>query len=121
MKTILMITVIALLAVIALGAQSGFSFQTPQQSLTNCPTGIAATNTFCSGPDAFYVISGTGTAVKIAPGAQGPAGPAGAQGPAGANGAIGPQGPAGSFSGPACITLTGDLKGNVIITPVTCK
>lgn len=87
-------------------------------NLAGTPGAIGAT-----GPQGIQGLTGaTGPAGKDGlAGATGPAGAQGIQGPTGTIGLTGPQGPAGSFSAPACVTLTADTKGNLVLTPVACK
>lgn len=95
--------ILTLLAAVVLGAQSGFSFQSPTQALTSCMVPIVGTNTACSGPDGWYFSSGAAALTKLSSGATGPAGPAGPAGPTGPKGdtgVAGAQGPAGA-TGPA--------------------
>lgn len=119
MNTAKNVAILIMLGAVILGAQNqGLSVQTPQSPLTAAPVPAAGMNTVFSGPDGWYVASGIGSLVKLGAGTPGPIGP---QGVKGDTGLTGPQGPAGTLAGPICVTLTGDTKTNLILTPVTCK
>lgn len=116
----LVVAIVVLIGAIAYAQGPAGSSMTITNAVV-CPAPGLGVFSFCKpaagGPVTFTDEGSAYAKVNLA----GVAGPAGPAGPQGATGAVGPQGPAGSFSGPACITLTADTKGNLIITPVTCK
>jgi hypothetical protein len=132
MKKILLLSVAILCGAALLLAQTPGSSSALSNS-SNCTTPGVGVFAFCK-PLAGGVVQFTDEGSPYAkaslvaiPGPKGDAGAAGPQGPTGLTGAVGatgPQGipgPAGVISGPTCVTLGGDLKGNLVLTPVTCK
>lgn len=126
-KVWLVISIVILVTVVA-WAQSSMTVS----NTSACDTPAVGKFVVCkptTGPvqvtdDAIAWPPGGGIGPAGPPGPAGPAGvkgATGAAGPAGAAGAQGPAGPAGTFSAPACVTLTADTKGNLLLTPVTCK
>lgn len=120
MNTVKNVALLILLAVVMLGAQTpGGSF-----GLTNtgtCQTPALGYFGFCK-PAAGGAVTFTDEGSPYAKASLvAIPGPIGVQGPKGDTGATGAIGPAGTLSGPICVTLTADVKANLILTPVPCK
>lgn len=114
MKNVLL-AVMLLVTIAALAQSGGLSLQTPVQALTGCPAPVAGMNTACSGPDGWYVASGTAALAKLAPGSSGPAGPPGPAGPAG------PAGPVWATCTGVTLTPSGVGVYTLTVVPANCK
>ena len=79
---------------------SNYSVQSSQGPLTGCQTPVVGTNTLCSGPDGWYIASGSTAYVKLGPGVAGPIG------------LTGPVGPAGTLPATFTCTLTIPVAGS---------
>lgn len=117
MNTLKNVAILILLGALALAAQTPGSSVT-MTSTTTCPTpgpGIFSLCKQTSGGPVTFTDEGSPYAKASLVATPGP------QGVKGDTGLTGPQGPAGTLTGPICVTLTGDTKANLILTPVTCK
>lgn len=101
------------------------------QGAAGSSIGLSVTGGTCASPQAGQTflcglandiqMSFNGAPYATIQGKTGPQGPAGATGATGAQGPQGIQGPPGTgFTAPVCVTLTADLKGNLLVTPVAC-
>lgn len=108
MKTIGWLVALVLLGFVALHGQaptgSSLSFVSSNQP---CPGVAIGVTSYCGS-----VASLNGAPYASLQGPKGDKGDPGIQGI---------PGPSGTISGPVCVTLTADLKANLILTVVTCK
>lgn len=122
MRNALTVVGLILLVALLLPAQStGGSSIAFVLSGNGCTAPAANMGILCAPTTGDVTWSSNGSPANSLRGASGPAGAQGFAGPPGATGPMGPPGPSGTLAGPICVTISADLKGNLVITPVTCK